>query len=268
MDAKDTNNTFIYENDTPLTEKVCAVIFSKEGNSGVWKTIEKVIPPFESFVLHKHEIAKIMPDVAQGSILLCLEAQGTFDDPSRFRKEFVANWISSRNNVTSGAMTSAGPFAELNTAESKKKKSFTMFAPVNYEKNKVRSYNVIINHSTDPHYADTVKLEPILHNLDGQSVKGEPVTIPPFGVAIIDMEKCFGQEGVDLLTKTHGYGTITARYVGYIFVSYFFQTDWQGNFLCGNHTQPPSGIFAKKIPFQMLKSKIKQALPFLILLRR
>lgn len=259
-----TKNVFTYQNDTKSREHIHALIYSTQGSKRPIKIVTKTIEPFQSFILTTEDIKIEFPGVKVGSILLALTLEVPFGK-GMLRKEYVSNWLSE----ASGAYTSAGPFTALNTAEQKKTKSFFMFSPVVHQAGKVTTRNILINHSTDINYTDSVSIVPELCNLDGECVNGNKVVLEPFGTLVIDIREVFGKKGEAILNKTGGYGTMTIHSFGYIFISYFFQQDENGNILCGNHTQPPAGILGgKKTRKDMLKAKVKQLLPFIVRLKQ
>ena len=256
----ETKNIFTYQNDTATQETVYAIIFTSKGKDGEWKVITTLLPPYAPFVLTTKDIAREFPGVNEGSILLAL-APGVPFEVGMLRKEYVSNWLSEG----SGTFTSAGPFTMLNTLDQKKSKSFFMFSPVVYKKGFLNTFNVLVNHSTDPDYADSVEVVPELSNLKGGMLVGSPILIAPFGSVAIDIEKVFGKAGLSLLENTGGYGTMTVKCFGHILISYFFEADGIGKLLCGNHTQPPVSIFlSKKDVRSMFKDEIKKKFPFLL----
>lgn len=262
-----TENVFLYTNDSARTETARAIIFSAEGVNGPdWKMIEKTLGSNDSFILNTGEI-DTLTEFKEGSIMLCLKIHGEFDK-SVLRKEFVSTWMSSASGATTGAMTSAGPFPSLNMPETKGKKSFCMLTPVIAKPLQISTRSVLINHSTDPDYQDTAEVIPTLSNRNGEMIKGEKISIPPFGVGVTDIPKYFGKAGEELLLRSGGYGSFTAFKLGHIFVSYFFQLDNDGNFVCGNHTQPPPGIMLPFTHWQIIKERIKQVFPWLMYLRK
>ncbi len=270
--SPNTSNVFLYTNDSEKIERVSAFIFPKSGNTErPPAVISRVLVPFERFTFNNKDIEQLLPGVKEGSVLLCVDLDGELTKAT-FRKEFVSNWISKTSKAISGAMTSAGSFPELNTVNTKPKRSFSMFAPVTWDKGGVTSLNVLINHSSDPHYRDSIEIRPILYNLKGESIEGKIATIAPFGIGIIDIEKVFGEKGTTLLSQTQGKGTLTVRKMGYNLVSYFFQLDANENFICGNHTQPPNVILASfdsNVSLrQIYKEKLKIILPEILYIKK
>lgn len=260
-----TRNAFIYQNDSASPEVARVLLFPSTGVKDGCALIEKRLLPNDSIVVRSDEIAKQLPGVHMGTVLLCLQIEGPLED-SRFRKELVSDWLSLGKGATRGAMTSAGPFSVLNTAETKPTRSFFMFSPVVFRPGAVQTENVLINHSTDPNYADRIEIMPLLSNLNGEVIEGKPVVLEPFGCGIIDIERTFGQRGVEALARTNGYGFHRVRQQGYIFVSYFFQLDQDGDVICGNHTQPPN-ILLRTTSGQLWKQKIKIMFPWLLYLK-
>jgi hypothetical protein len=258
-----TKSIFVYQNNTLETELLDAIIFPCGGiKENKHKIIHKVLSPGDLLLLDTEEISSLLGDGTEGSIFLCLK--GPEFKEAVAVKDLMLNWAS----VAGGSTFAVGPFAEINAGPNKAKKSFFMSAPIVCSKERgVKSVNVLINHSSDPAYDDTIMLTPQLSNLNGEVIVGQPFQIPPFGMFVVDIEKYFGSDGVTLLNRTNGYGAITAQHLGHILPSYFFQTDVEGNIICGNHTQPPTGIFAGRPLPQLFKEKIKQMFPWIVYLR-
>lgn len=254
-------NIFVYQNDSDVAETISVVLFPVTGMlEGGGRLITQNLQPNEFFLLDDTMISKATGDAREGTILACLQTNKPVSKIS-FRKEFISNWLSVDDGWTSGAMVGIGPFSTFNTPETKKKRSFSMFAPVVYKKGEIQTENVLINHSSSPDYTDRIEITPTLSNMNGEIMFGKKILIEPFGHGVIDIEKTFGEEGEILVEKTGGYGYHGVAHTGHLLASYFVQLDNRGNFLCGNHTQPPSGILGVATLPQALKEKIKLMLP-------
>lgn len=254
-------NYLLYQNDSQEKEILDVVVFPPEGiGKKNWKIISKVLPPRESWLLDANELSALLGEAKEGSVFLCVKGGQKFEE-TRAQKDLVLSWAS----PSGGSLFAVGPFSELNQGPTKSKKSFFMFCPVVLEKNSgIKTVNIIINHSSDPNYADTIQLTPQLSNLKGEILSGDRVTIPPFGTTVVDVEEHFGKKGIELLDMTGGYGGMTIQHAGHILVSYFFQADSDGNIICGNHTQPPAGIFGGPTTFQVFKGEVKRMFPWLM----
>lgn len=258
-------NLLIYQNDTEKTETIDALIFPLGGvRKNNYKIIHKILAPGEALVLDTEEMSVLLGGETEGSVFLCL--QGPSFKEAMTVKDLLLNWESS----VGGSVFAVGPFPDLNIAATKAKKSFFMFCPLIFDKGSgVKNLNILLNHSSDPAYNDTIEITPHLNNLKGESIVGNSVIIPPFGTGIIDVEVHFGKEGMALLARTGGYGGMTIQHVGHIFASYFFQANEHGDIICGNHTQPPIGIFGTSMTFrQLFKGEVKRMFPWVISLRK
>jgi hypothetical protein len=260
--AEKTKSVFIYQNDSPKEETVAAIVFPTGGAPERREhVIRKTLSPGGSLALGTVEIEALLGGAREGSIFLCVKGPD-FKDAVTL-KDLMVNW----NSPAGGSFFAIGPFSELNTPATKAKKSFFMFSPIVVSE-ALGSVNVLINHSSDPCYADAIEIIPTLANLNGEVIIGRPALIPPYGSLVIDTKGYFGDEGVALLAKTGGYGGLYARHAGHILVSYFFQTDQRGNIVCGNHTQPAIAAIMGAPTFQeALKGQIKMAVPWIPYLR-
>ena len=259
-----TKSLFVYQNDTEGVEEIAAVIFPPEGvTKNEHKVIERKLAPSEALVLDTDEIRAQLGDLTtEGTILLCVSGE-KFDKKSLTSKDLALHWTSKAG----GTLFAIGPFGELNSGPDRSKKNFFMFCPIVVREGELGSFNIIINHSSDPAYRDAVELTPKLSNLSGELLIGKTFTLEPFGCATIDIKTHFGQEGLELLKKTGGEGGMTIQHSGHILASYFGQADPEGNIICGNHTQPPSGAVGVLTGKEMWKDCIKRTFPFLVTMR-
>jgi len=103
---------------------------------------------------------------------------------------------------------------------------------------------VLFNHSTAPHYNDTVELMPVLQGPQQQSCSGVPIRIRPYGFQTLDVGDCFPLEALKPIGFS-GSASVVISHVGHIFSSFFFHTSRiDGSLLDGQHTQPPANAFA------------------------
>ncbi len=256
-----TKSLFIYQNDSSGVEEISAVIFPPEGiMTRKHQIIQRTLMPSESLVLDTDEIEKRFSDaIVEGTILLCVSGE-KFNKKTLTSKDLALHW----NSASGGTLFAIGPFNEVNAGPDRSKKNFFMFCPVVVKGGELDTFNIIINHSSDMSYEDSVELVPKLSNLSGDILVGKPFKIPPFGCASLSIGGHFGQEGIEFLKKTEGHGGMTIQHPGHILVSYFGQVDNQGNIICGNHTQPPSGAVGLLKGKEMLKNEIKRRFPFLV----
>ncbi len=255
---------FIYQNDTSQDETVAAIIFPREGKTlGSQKVITKTLAPSESLILDTDEILTHFESaLTEGTVLLCVSGE-KFDKRSLTSKDLALHW----NSASGGTLFAIGPFGEVNAGPQRSKKNFFMFCPVVIKEGELDTFNIVINPSSDQSYTDVVELIPELSNLRGETIMGKPFTIQPFGCSSIFVTEHFGKEGIELLSRTGGQGGMTIRHPGHILVSYFGRSDADGNIICGNHTQPPSGAVGVMTGMDMLKNSIKRTFPFLLTMR-
>jgi hypothetical protein len=254
---------FVYQNDSLDKEIIDVILFPIGGiaeNPG--QVIHKELSPGESLILDTDHVRALIGEVFEGSFFLCLQGP-QFKDAVAL-KDLMVNWSSQ----SGGSFFATGPVSEMNLPINKAKKGFYMFSPIVVDASrKIRSVNVIHNHSSDPYYADTIEIVPRLSNLDGETIVGQASLIPPYGSLVIDTQEYFGKAGVDLLQKTGGYGALTAQHSGHMCTSFFFQTDERGNIICGNHTQAAMGALGGPTLLQALRDEIKKAFPLITYLR-
>ena len=255
---------FIYQNDTPENEEISAIIFPREGKTlGSQKTIAKTLKPSESLILDTDEIlAQFESGITEGTVLLCVNGE-QFDKRSLTSKDLALHW----NSASGGALFAIGPFGSVNAGPDRLKKNFFMFCPVVICEGELDTFNIVINPSSDESYDDAVELIPELSNLSGETLVGSSFTVEPFGCSSLSVMEHFGKEGIELLRRTGGNGGMTIRHPGHILVSYFGQSDIDGNIICGNHTQPPSGAAGVMTGMDMWKNSIKKTFPLLLTIR-
>lgn len=254
----DQSTLMTYVNESPETETLDLFIFDEKGQQAT----PVISQELRSGSNAQFDLKKVLAvGTFSGSAMLVVRPaaldSGTF---SAKDKDCVYTFLSDATSLEIG--TAAHHI--LNVPGEKEKKTFNMFCPAVLSNEKVKTLIAIYNHSTDPQYSDTVSFQPSLQNLRGKILEGPEKHISAFGTYILDVEESFGTEGLELLEKTEGRGSILLQHKGHRFGSFFFHVDKQSEALIsGSHTQPPTGIFsnpeslwhywltplAKRIPF-------------------
>lgn len=231
------NTVAYYTNESDFAERLTAIFLDTAGISARGYTpVEKVLQPGEGWRVDAAEYLTPLGLIPfSGSIMLVSRRAEESHLPPNI-KDLVSTWWS----PTSSMEILVGGLPRLNLPGEKEKKSYYMFCPAVEVNEKIKTLQVTINYSTDPDYADTATFAPRLHGLNGQTIEGPEVSIPPFGTAVLDPEQWFGEPGRALLAANGGRCSMTAVHLGHTLVSLFFHADRLTNDLqSGTHTQPP-----------------------------
>jgi hypothetical protein len=252
---------FVYQNDGSSRERVIGIVLNQEG---------ELFPGFTPFDAELEPKQTATIDVSKqfgsnfsgkcvGSFLLIVANSNQDEKLLLAPKDLVTQWSSPLGSAQIG---NAG-YTNLNVVGEKEKKSYFLFCPAVVENDKQNTRLVVFNHSVDPDYSDTVQLIPELHNLRGETVLGKPITVKPFGCAIIDPGEYFGEAGKALLASTEKRGSVTMRHHGHTFSSFFFFVDPKSKAIfSARHTQPPALCVFRFIPFNYIAEKIGSVVPF------
>ncbi len=176
----------------------------------------------------------------QGQCMLFFENPA--DDRDYVPPAVTMNWVSESHHseVASQAVRN------LNSAVKKGGRSFFMYCPMALVNDDYKTLVTIFNSSVDSSYNDAVLLRPVLRRLDGKSLEGEPVRIPPFGMALIDVGTFGNGEGERFLRADGGRGSLSISHSGYSLTSFFFLVHKKTNrVITGQHTQPPGYVFSE-----------------------
>ncbi|MEK7623235.1 MAG: class I SAM-dependent methyltransferase [Patescibacteria group bacterium] len=253
-------NVFYYVNDGSEEEQVVALCLTQAGElpAGVtpWQT---TLAPGAALKFDaKAHLATAGIQTFVGGLLLVISNPKNYLPLFIANKDLVSTWSGSRASAQIGI---AGA-AEWNSAAKKAQKSYYMFCPAVLENDSTKTLITIFNSSTDAGYADAVIMEPRLHNLRGETIVGNTLTVPPFGTAVIDVGAHFGEAGNKLLAATENRGSLTMHHQGHSFGSFFFHVDRATNeILSGRHTQPPALAVCKIIPFNYIATYLGSKLP-------
>jgi hypothetical protein len=237
LKGADQEADFCYQNMNAVPEEVAAVILRPNGEP----VAEQTAVLEQSHAL-RVSARKLLESVGisdfQGSILLVSRPMAARADGAPYEEmDFYSSW---RSRVPgSAAQIIVGAIRHFNEIGRKEKQSFFMGCPAVVTNNDRKTIIAIINHSSDPNYADTPEIVPELRNAHGRMVKAAPMHAPPFGIFLIDVDDVFGEEGRKLLAETGGYGSVGVWHRGHIFSTLFFHVDRRtGAILSGTHTQP------------------------------
>lgn len=255
-------NRFIYLNETSTPEQVIILLFSTSGIVVDGFPIITTLEPGASYECNVGEHSTTRGDaVFQGSVMLIVTSLKKLStSPSIGDKDLMLFWLCPNHSHN---VSTAG-FSTLNITGKKEKQSYYMFCPMIVHTPKVTTRLVILNHSTDPEYNDTITLAPILHNLKGEKVFGSEILLPPFGTAIIDVSTFFGEAGKRLLAITDGRGSITTIHRGHVLASFFFYIDrLSGDMISGRHTQPSIGVCFGLEKFHYIFNSVASRIPYL-----
>lgn len=229
-------NSFCYVNDGKHTERLVILMLHPSGAIVGGEPIVMELSAGKAMMIDageallKHGITSF-----DGSFLVLvsnIDPTAPFDVTT---KDHVSSWMSESSGVE---IVTAGHL-NINVPGKLEKKSFFMFCSNILITADTTTRVTLFNHSTEGEYMDTAVVVPKLHNLKGETIEGKPVTMPPFGSAVIDIHEWFGQAGEELLAKTGGRGTLSAAHLGHTIGSLFFHMDRAtGAFKNGQHTQP------------------------------
>lgn len=230
-------NHFHYQNSGMYEEEAAVIIFDSFGK----RVLETRYPlnPNRALTIDATELLLERGiEHFRGSMALIIASDALEDDMGQ--RDFVSFWSSTRGNA---CHVGFGGFPAINVTGKKEGKVYNMFCPVVVSNDQKKTLIVALNHSTEIPYNDTVTINPILHNLSGETLQGKTVSAPPMGLLQIDVDEVFGKEGKALLAKTGGRGTVTVLHRGHQFATVFFHIDrTHGDIVSGTHTSPASSI--------------------------
>src|SRR3989344_9464990 len=246
-------NEFYYQNGGQVAEEVVAVFFHSDGRRvAEIPPITSVLAPAQALVVNASEtLVRTGYPSFRGSIMMVVHPTAVVDGDDLSQRDFVCYWSSgpARHAVHIGI----GGLKEQNVTGKKENKIYNMFCPTILSTDTRKTVVVILNHSTDPTYADEVTLMPVLSNLNGERMEGPVITARAFGAFLVDVDEVFGEKGQRLLRKTGGRGVVTVLHRGHVFITLFFHIDKKTKeIVSGTHTTPAASIpynYAIKHPF-------------------
>ncbi len=254
-------NNFYYVNEGKETERLVAIILTPDGK--IPFNLTPLVYKLATGESLKIDANKILLQIGitnfQGSFLL-IASNHDSEKPFNFSlKDLVTTWLGKDACTQIGV----GGIRYFNVTGWKEKKSYYMFCPAVLSNNKRKTLITIFNHSTEHSYNDTVQLIPKLHNLDGETIIGKELSMPPFGCGIIDVDDHFGEEGKRLLQKTNGRGSLTTSHKGHTFSSLFFHIEKENNtIISGRHTQPPELTVFRQPNYNYWVAYLGERVPF------
>ncbi|MDO8499659.1 MAG: methyltransferase domain-containing protein [bacterium] len=252
-----TENRFYYQNESAQAEEAVVLLFGLNGDLALPAFVRKLLPAESLDLAVGAHLTAAGYSSFEGSFLLMVKPLG---NPTAFcvgDKDITAIWES---KTTSCHITNSG-YSEFNIPGKKEKQSYFMFCPAVLLNDTVKTRLVVINHSSDPAYNDTVAVSTQLCNLAGDVLNGPQIIIPPFGTSVVDVDSYFGSAGKALLDATGGRGSFTSTHKGHILISFFFEIDRHNlQVVSGRHTQPPMGILGA-VHFRYLFNWFAERIP-------
>ncbi len=229
--------SFCYVNDGKYRERIVGLLLLPSGElaPGLAPIVREIGPGEVFEVDANEELRRVGITSFEGSFLALLSNVNPLEPFDISTKDHVTMWVSDKSQVQ---IVTAGN-KNINVPGQGAKKSFCMFCSAILETPEIQTRVMIFNHSTEGNYTDTITITPRLHNMNGETIEGQALSVAPFGCAIINVDQFFGEKGKGLLSKTEGRGTLSVIHQGHTMGSLFFHVDRpSGALQSGQHTQP------------------------------
>ncbi len=237
VDGIEHSNTFRYVNPTDETEIVVGLLLDKSGNlpNGLEPVVLELAPGEWMNLDANAELEKAGITQFEGSFQAMVTNKDKTIPLNNKHMHHMSTWW----GPDSAAQILTAGHKSINVTGKKDKKRFVMFCSAVHDSEEVQTRVAVFNHATEADYYDKVSFTPVLHNLQGESLTGESVTMEPFGSVAINVDTHFGQAGRELLKKTDGRGSLTVNHTGNTLGTLFFHVNKKtGTILSGQHTQP------------------------------